>query len=65
MKCCVVCGKEVETVNRRGMCDLCAYNQIKESIRQMRGKYGPYYELWKTNVGLAREVRRIQQRRGK
>lgn len=61
MKVCVVCEEEVEKVNRRGMCLNCAYNQIVESIKQLREKRGPYYEMWKMGVAHAREKKRAKQ----
>ena len=44
MAICKRCGKEVEHVSNRGLCQDCGMGAVLEAVKQMHEKKGPIYD---------------------
>lgn len=44
-KTCKVCGRKT-SLSQHGLCYDCSIKRVIENIKQLKEKYGPYYERW-------------------
>jgi len=52
---CNVCGEyKPGNLSTNGICEKCGWERMKESVKQVKRKNGPYYEKWK--AGLKRSL---------
>lgn len=63
MKVCKRCGREVEHVSRRGLCESCSMTLLLNAIRSLKEKKGITYDKWLRGVGRAMEKERSRRSR--
>jgi len=53
---CNICGEHKPgNISTNGICEKCCWDRMKESAKQIKNRYGPFYKRWKEGIRRSTE----------